>query len=95
MNALIGALRLRVGLERPVVSVGGAVVWEAAGGAWARVTPAVAGEPALCRLELRARRDVRPGWRVALGDRRLRISNVRAADDRGARLIIDCREELQ
>lgn len=95
MNAPIGALRVRIGLERPVTTMGGAVAWEAAGGAWAGVTPVLASDPALCRLELRARRDVTPGWRVALGLRRLRIVHVRAADERGARLIIDCMEELQ
>ena len=44
-------------------------------------------------FELRLRRDVRPGWRVALGDRRFRIVALRDGDD--ARLFLNCEEETQ
>jgi SPP1 family predicted phage head-tail adaptor len=104
---VIGDLRVRIRLERPERSAdamgGAAVTFVDAGGAWAAMTPLGAGEEdafdrvrasARYRFALRMRRDVRPGWRVGLGERRLRILAVGDADDRGARLALLCEEEF-
>lgn len=89
MSAPIGALRARVRLECPVVGPDGATAWDEMATVWAAFGLSDDG----CRFELRGPRDVRAGWRVALGDRRFRIRGVRDGDDRGARLLLECEEE--
>lgn len=94
MRTPIARLRARVTLERPAASPGeiggGARGWEFAGAAWARVEPLVG----KWRVEIRMRRDVAPGWRLALADRFLRVCAIVDADDIGAFLYLDCEEDI-
>lgn len=93
MTASIGALRTRIRLEKPAPDPDSGVAWADVGAIWTRMTKDAEG-PRSIRVELRMRRDVRAGWRVALGDRRFRIIHIRDGDDRGARLFLDCEEEI-
>lgn len=87
MSAPIGALRARIRLERPAPDPDdGMVAWEEVATVWAAIA-----FTDIVRFELRLRRDVRSGWRVALGDRRFRIVALRDGAD--ARLLLDCEEE--
>ena len=96
MSPPIGALRTRIRLERPTLAPdAGGLAWETAGTVWARMDVGSPGFAPRVQFELRMRRDVQRGWRVALGDRRFRINAVRDGDDRGARLWLDCEEEFQ
>ncbi|MDX2235061.1 MAG: head-tail adaptor protein [Hyphomonadaceae bacterium] len=91
MSARLGQLRHRIQLERPGALsdlTGGEPPYVAAGGAWAAVV-AVAAEDVRTRytLVMRRRRDIRPGWRIMLGDRRLRVTAV-SESHAGARLLV-------
>lgn len=104
MSDAIGALWARVMLQRPVRvadEIGGAaIVWTDVGAAWAEITGGGAVEAAAFdadastasyRLTIRARDDVRAGWRVAWRARLLRIVGI---SDAGApRLTLMCTEE--
>lgn len=104
MSDVIGALRARVKLQSPTRvadEVGGAAIaWSDAGDVWAEIVAGGADEaasydaaPSLAsyRVTINRRDDVRAGWRVAWGVRRLRIVGV--ADDGRPRLQLNCREE--
>jgi SPP1 family predicted phage head-tail adaptor len=104
MSDVIGALRARVKLQSPTRvadEIGGAAIaWSDAGDVWAEIeaggvspatdfdaTPSVA----TYGVTINRRDDVRSGWRVAWGARRLRIVGV--ADDGAPRIQLTCREE--
>lgn len=106
MSDPIGALRARVTLQSParvVDEIGGTVIaWGDEGAAWAEITEHGAGETATFdaapstatyRLTLRARDDVRAGWRVVWRARVLRIIGV--TDVGAPRLTLFCTEERQ
>lgn len=103
----IAGLRARITLLQPTPTgddVGGqSVEFTAAGSVWARISASGAaglsvydGEGARTgyRVEIRMRRDVRPGWRLAWGERALRISSIADADAEGALLTLSCEEEM-
>ncbi|MEQ1491017.1 MAG: head-tail adaptor protein, partial [Terricaulis sp.] len=86
MSDTIGALRSRVKLQQPTRvadEIGGAAIaWSDAGDVWAEIVAGGADEVpasdasssvASCRVTINRRDDVRVGWRVAWGVRRLRI----------------------
>jgi SPP1 family predicted phage head-tail adaptor len=102
-----GALRARVTLLRPETTeddIGGVTKqFVSAGDVWAEVDSdgAAGGEDyedasarASYRLAIRMRRDVRPGWRVALGDRAFAVRAIADADRFGAILHLFCEEEF-
>ena len=104
MKDEIGALRARVMLQSPARTpddLGGAsLAWADEGEVWAELAPAGAGEriaydtaSAIVSyvLHIRARADVRAGWRVRMGLRAFRVLAVR--DLAGARLDLICEEE--
>lgn len=101
----IGALRMRVRLERPVRAdddIGGGVLsWSDEGDVWAAVTVLGASQSAVFdaapftasyRVTINRRDDVRAGWRVIWSARSLRIVGVR--DDGAVRLELNCEEEM-
>jgi len=104
MSDAIGALRARVKLQRPTRIAdelgGAAIAWSDEGDVWGEIeaggasdgaafdaTPSVASY----RVTINRRDDVRAGWRVAWGARRLRIIGV--ADDGAPRITLNCQEE--
>lgn len=104
MSDAIGALRARVKLQSPTQvadEIGGAAIgWSDVGDAWAEIAAGGAEEavsvdaaPSVAnyRVTINRRDDVRAGWRIAWGSRRLRIAGV--ADDGGPRIQLNCREE--
>lgn len=104
MSDAIGALRERVKLQQPIRiadEIGGAAIaWTDAGDVWAEIDFGSSGEavgfdaaPSLAayRVTINRRDDVRAGWRIAWGVRRLRIIGV--ADDGAPRIQLNCREE--
>jgi SPP1 family predicted phage head-tail adaptor len=99
-------LRARVRLERPQRAAddigGGAITWMFVAEVWAAIESRPGGiaerfdgasSTTTHTIEIRARADVRPGWRVAIGARVLRIVAVAASDPAGARLTLACEEE--
>lgn len=101
----IGEMRARVRLYAPARDeddIGGASrAWTDEGAVWAWIAPAGAGETsafdradptARYRVTIRARSDVRGGWRLIWGARVFRI--VSAADEPNARRTLICEEEL-
>lgn len=88
---MIGDLRVRLRLERPEFA-GAGIVFADAGGAWASVETADDG--ARFAFGVRARPDVRAGWRLVWDARRFRILAVIGADKLGARLTLIAAEEL-
>lgn len=104
MSEIIGALRARVKLQSPTRiadEIGGAAIaWADAGDVWAEIDAGGAGESAAFdaapsvanyRVTINRRDDVRAGWRVAWGTRRLRIAGV--IDDGAPRIQLTCQEE--
>ncbi|MEQ1817356.1 MAG: phage head closure protein [Terricaulis sp.] len=104
MSEAIGALRARVKLQSPTRiadELGGtAISWADAGDVWAEIEAGGAAEDAAFdaatsvatyRATINRRDDVRAGWRVAWGTRRLRIVGV--ADEGAPRIQLMCREE--
>ena len=104
MSDAIGALRAHVTLQSPTRvadEIGGAaIMWADACAVWAEIVSGGAGEAAAFdadastasyRLSIRARDDVRAGWRVLWGARVLRIVGV--ADAGAPRLTLACTEE--
>jgi SPP1 family predicted phage head-tail adaptor len=104
MSDAIGALKARVTLQsqvRVADEIGGAAIaWSDQGDVWAEIVCFGAGESAAFdaaasisayRLTIN-RRDVRSGWRVAWGERLLRITGVR--DEGAARIELSCKEEM-
>ena len=105
MSDDIGALRVRIVLERPVRSaddIGGAgITWAPEAELWAGVRATAAGERApydglqsvsSLTITIYRRGDVRVGWRVRWGARVLRVAGVR--DDGAARIELACEEEI-
>jgi SPP1 family predicted phage head-tail adaptor len=103
----MGAMRARVALLRPEATeddIGGsAKQFVSAGDVWAEIESggAAGGEDyedasarASYRLAIRMRRDVRPGWRVALSGRAFAIRAIADADRFGAILHLVCEEEF-
>lgn len=103
----VAGLRARITLLRPAPTgddIGGQIVeFVSAGDVWARVSASSAGDTAIYdgegartnyRVEIRMRRDVKPDWRVAWGERALRIASIADADAQGALLILSCEEEM-
>lgn len=103
----IAGLRARVTLLRPEPigdDIGGQIAeFVSAGDVWARISASGAGGLAVYdgaaartgyRIEIRMRRDVRPAWRVAWGERALRIVSIADADAEGAFLVLNCEEEM-
>ena len=84
---MIGALRERLLLQRPE-SVGGALTFTDVSGAWGQASA----EAGRHRFIIRARADVRAGWRLVWGARRFRVVAAFDADD--ARTELLCEEEL-
>ena len=104
MTDAIGAARARVTLEEPVRvadEIGGAaILWTARGDVWAAIEAGGAGEAAVFdtlpsaasyTVTINRRDDVRAGWRVKWGPRRLRISGV--SDEGAPRIVLRCEEE--
>jgi len=104
MSEIIGALRNRVTLEEPVRiadEIGGAaILWTARGDVWAAVRARGAGETAgfdtavstaSYDVTINRRDDVRAGWRIRWGARRLRIFGV--SDEGAPRIQLHCEEE--
>lgn len=104
MSDAIGALKARVTLEEPVRiadEIGGAaILWTARGDVWAAIEAGGAGEAAAFDtltsaatydVTINRRDDVRGGWRVTWGERRLRIRGV--SDDGAPRIVLRCEEE--
>ncbi|MEQ1810691.1 MAG: phage head closure protein [Terricaulis sp.] len=104
MSEAIGARRERVKLQSPMRiadEIGGAAIaWSDEGDVWAEIVAAAASESAafdaspsvaIYRVAINRRDDVRAGWRVAWGARRLRIAGV--ADEGAPRIELTCREE--
>ncbi len=104
MSDAIGAARARVTLEEPVRiadEIGGAaILWTARGEVWATIEARGAGEAvafdtalstASYAVTIHRRDDVRAGWRVAWGERRLRIVGV--SDEGAPRIVLRCEEE--
>lgn len=103
MSAL-SALRERVKLQSPTRvadEIGGAAIyWADEGDVWAAIAAGGADESdafdtapsrASYRVTINRRDDVRAGWRVTWGARRLRINGV--ADDGAPRIGLACEEE--
>lgn len=104
MSDVIGARRARVTLQRPTRvadEIGGAAIaWSSEGDVWAEVEAVGAGDGAAFdanpsnaayHVEINRRDDVRAGWRIAWGARRLRIVGV--ADEGAPRIQLTCQEE--
>lgn len=104
MTDPIGAMRARVGLQRPERvedDLGGAeIVWINEGEVWAAIEAVSVGEragydaaPSMAafRVVINRRDDVRAGWRLLWGERLLRV--VGARDDGAARVALHCEEE--
>jgi SPP1 family predicted phage head-tail adaptor len=100
----IGAARARVTLEEPVRiadEIGGAaILWTSRGDVWAAIEARGAGEgaafdtvpsTAFFEVTINRRADVRAGWRIVWGERRLRISGV--SDEGAPRIVLRCEEE--
>lgn len=104
MSDAIGALKARVTFEEPVRvadEIGGAaILWTPRGEVWAAIEARGAGEagsydtlPSTASYDATINRldDVRAGWRVVWGERRLRIVGV--SDEGGPRVVLRCEEE--
>jgi SPP1 family predicted phage head-tail adaptor len=104
MSDAIGARRTRVTLQRPTRvadEIGGAAIaWSSEGDVWAEIEAGSASDGAAFdvnpsnaayRVEINRRDDVRAGWRIAWGARRLRIVGV--ADEGAPRIQLNCQEE--
>ena len=105
MSDAFGAMRCRVTLQKPTRvadEIGGAaILWSSQGAAWASIealsgaeAPAFDAQRSVAsfRLTIHRRDDVRAGWRVIWGERRLRV--VGLADDGAPRLSMICEEEM-
>ncbi len=104
MSGAIGAMRARVKLQSPTRvadELGGAtILWTDEGDAWAEIEASGGSEGAAFdalpstasfRVTINRRDDVRAGWRIAWGARRLRIVGV--ADEGAPRIVLNCQEE--
>lgn len=104
MSDTLGAMRCRVTLQKPTRvadEIGGvAISWSSQGAAWASIealggaeAPAFDAQRSIAsfRLTVHRRDDVRVGWRVIWGERRLRVIGL--ADDGAPRLSMICEEE--
>lgn len=104
MSDAIRALRARVKLQSPTRvadEIGGAAIaWSDEGDVWAEIEAGGASEAAsfdaspsnaTYRVTTNRRADVRAGWRIAWGSRRLRVVGV--ADDGKPRIQLSCQEE--
>lgn len=104
MTDTIGALRARLTLQSPTRvadEIGGAAIaWTDQGELWAEIESTGASESsafdalgaiASFRVAINRRNDVRAGWRLAWGERHLRITGVR--DDGAPRIELSCEEE--
>ena len=105
MSGPISDLRERVTLQSPLRALddigGAALTWIDEGLAWAKIDArgqsageAYDGQASFVAyaVTIRARSDVRGGWRLLWGARVLRIQSVSPAPD--ARLILSCEEEI-
>ena len=105
MSGPISDLRERVTLQSPMRApddIGGAAIgWVDQGQAWAKVDARGqsageafdgAGSFVSYSVAIRARADVRAGWRLIWRARTLRIQSVSPAPD--ARLVLSCEEEV-
>ncbi len=105
MSDALGAMRHRVTLQKPTRvadEIGGAAIaWSNEGVVWASIealsgadAPAFDAQRAVSsfRVTIHRRDDVRVGWRLILGERRLRVTG--AADDGAPKLSLVCEEEL-
>jgi SPP1 family predicted phage head-tail adaptor len=105
MSDVIGALKARVTLQSPLRvadEIGGAAIaWSDEGDVWAEIGALAAGESAAFdaapsvtayRVTINRRDDVRAGWRVAWGQRLLRIVGIR--DEGAPRIELSCEEEV-
>lgn len=102
-----GALRARVELiapSRDENEIGGADIdFVSVGVVWARIAAAGAGSGngyggsvsrAAYDIDIRMRRDVRPGWRLVWEERALRVVGIVDADAAGVMLRLSCEEEF-
>lgn len=98
-------MRARVKLQSPTRVAdelgGAAIAWSDQGDVWAEIEASGAGEraafdaaPSVATygVTINRRDDVRAGWRIAWGVRRLRILGV--ADDGAPRVVLSCAEEV-
>ncbi len=105
MSDALGAMRHRVTLQKPTRvadEIGGAATaWSDEGEVWAVIealggadAPAFDAQRAVSsfRVTIHRRDDVRAGWRVSWGTRRLRV--VSAPNDATPRLSLICEEEF-
>lgn len=96
----MSALRARIMLQRPTLAPddlgAGAPSYADVALVWARIDPlGVDGARVSQRVEIRTRRDVRPGWRIRRGAQRFVVRAVIDADALGARLHLYCEEDIQ
>jgi SPP1 family predicted phage head-tail adaptor len=105
MSDGVGAMRARITLQQPTRiadEIGGAAILrQSAGDVWAEIAATGVGDGAdydTARsvsgytVVIHRRDDVRAGWRVSWGARRLRVTGVR--DDGAARITLVCEEEM-
>ncbi len=99
------AMRERVKLQSPTRVAdelgGAAIYWSNEGDVWAEIEASGSGERAAFdsapsvatySVTLNRRADVRAGWRIAWGLRRLRVLGV--ADDGAPQIVLSCAEEV-
>jgi SPP1 family predicted phage head-tail adaptor len=104
---VIGSLSRRIGLERPDrvedLGGGGSIVWTLVDVVWAGFRSAGRGERVVAdalsprvsqALRIRWRDDIRPGWRVTLYGKPLRVLAVVDRDGRRRWLHLECEEQL-
>lgn len=105
MSDALGAMRARITLQQPTRiadEIGGAaILWQSAGDVWAEIAASGVSDSAdydtarsasAYAVIIHRRDDVRAGWRVVWGARRLRVTGVR--DDGAARITLACEEEI-
>lgn len=104
---MIGSLSRRIGIERPDrvedLGGGGTIIWTLVDVVWASFRSAGRAERVVAdalssrvshTMRIRWRDDVRPGWRVTVNDRPLRVLAVVDRDGRRRWLHLSCEEQL-
>jgi len=105
MSGAIGAMRARVKLQSPTRVAdelgGAAILWTDQGDVWAEIASGSASDaasfdtrPSVAAYTVTIHRqdNVRAGWRIAWGLRRLRIAGV--ADEGAPCIVLLCEEEV-
>jgi SPP1 family predicted phage head-tail adaptor len=105
MSDAIGVMRARITLQQPTRvadEIGGAAIsWASAGDVWAEIAAGSVSDSAdydtptsdvSYTVTINRSADVRAGWRVVWGARRLRVTAIR--DDGAPRVALACKEEI-